>query len=372
MVLTVIHSPSRSPLRNQDFVQSIAQGLGPDARLVLLAPPEMILDPNPMPERLRFVPLPDAANVSIWPQDPFVVLRDESGAGRLLAARDYGRVDDREMPGLVAAALGWPVTTSSLFFAGGNLLSDERHAFVAPDLIRTNAEQLDLSAADVVTRFEEELGRAVLVVGSSPQPVAHIDMVLTPLGRGRVALADPGQGAGLARRALAEQPAAVAAFERHAEDWFFGHPGLRSLTGPDGTVLHAPQIVGRTPDAIADSAAAAGAVDAIGAELERSGYSVLRIPLLMTRLDRPEHLRRAGGNPGYPMLTYNNVLVETAGGREIVYLPRYGFSALDDAAAGAWRAAGFEVRPIGGATTSAMYRGSLRCAVKVLTRSGSP
>lgn len=68
------------------------------------------------------------------------------------------------------------------------------------------------------------------------------------------------------------------------------------------------------------------------------------------------------------MLTYNNVLVESRaeGGR--VYLPRYGWPALDNAARQTWEALGFMTRPIDGLTISAMYGGALRCAVKVLKR----
>jgi hypothetical protein len=51
-----------------------------------------------------------------------------------------------------------------------------------------------------------------------------------------------------------------------------------------------------------------------------------------------------------------------------VYLPRYGWAALDDAASEAWQRLGFVTRPIDGLTISAMYGGALRCAVKVLAR----
>ena len=67
---------------------------------------------------------------------------------------------------------------------------------------------------EAVRRFQRELGRKVLVVGPLPQPVAHIDMVLTPLGPDRLALADPRWGAELARKELAENPKAVEEFER--------------------------------------------------------------------------------------------------------------------------------------------------------------
>ena len=59
---------------------------------------------------------------------------------------------------------------------------------------------------------------------------------------------------------------------------------------------------------------------------------------------------------------------ETDAAGRCVYLPRYGWPAMDDAARQAWAALGFEARPIDGLTISAMYGGALRCAVKVLAR----
>ena len=58
--------------------------------------------------------------------------------------------------------------------------------------------------------------------------------------------------------------------------------------------------------------------------------------------------------PGYPVLTYNNVLMETLSGKRMVYLPQYGWEAMDIAAAEAWRRFGFEPVPIGELTISAM------------------
>lgn len=364
--LLLVSSPKRSTLRNQELVQNVARRMGPDARLLLLADPEMILDPNPQPDRMQFVGVPDELSFSIWPQDPFVVLRDDRGESRLLTSRDYGRMEDREMARVVADALGWPVEESSLFFAGGNVLADERHAFVGADLIRANQD--GASERRVVERFQRELGRPVIVVGTAPQAVAHIDLMLTPLGRGRVALGDPARGADLAEQALAADAAAVRAFEEHAELYFFGHPELRSLTGPGGRVIHAPAIQGRTADAIADSRRIAPALEAVARDLTGRGYEVLRVPLLLTRLDRPEHRRGPGESAGYPVLSYNNVLIERVGDTRRVYMPVYGLAALDEAAHRAWTVAGFEPRTIPGVTTSAMYRGSLRCSVKILER----
>ena len=371
-VVTVVNSPRRSGLRNQVLIQNIVQGLGPRARVLVLAPPEMILDPNPAPDRMWFAEIPDGLDFSIWPQDPFVVLLGPGGDGSLLASRSYGRSEDREMARIVAATLGWKVEESSLFFAGGNLLSDERHLFVGASLIHKNAEDLELSEGDVVARFEGELGRPAIVLGSPPQPTAHMDMVFTPLGANRVALADSHLGAELAELELAQRPEAVRAFEEHAESYFFGHPDVQSVTLPTGRAVQAPPVVDRTAEAIADSRLGAEALDVIAADLQRRGYSVLRVPFLTTRENRHPRQRSSGFPAGYPVLTYNNVLVEREGNQERVYLPEYGFPGLDMAARRIWESAGFEVRLIRGLTTSAMYQGSLRCTVKVLTRSSEP
>lgn len=84
----------------------------------------------------------------------------------------------------------------------------------------------------------------------------------------------------------------------------------------------------------------------------------------------PESIRPAttADRAAYPMLTYNNVLVEEGPEGRIVYLPRCGWAAMDDAARHAWQTLGFPPRPVQGLTISAMYGGALRCAVKVLAR----
>jgi hypothetical protein len=369
-VVTVVNSPRRSALRNQDLVSSIVQDLGPRTRVLILAVPEMILNPNPLPDRMVFVEVPDDLDFSIWPQDPFVVLRAPNGEASLLASRDYGRSEDREMARVVAGALGWKVEESSLFFAGGNLVSDERHLFVGARLIQENVRDLGFTEDEVAKRFEQELGRPVVVVGSVPQPTAHIDMVLTALGANRIALADARLGANLAKRAVVRWPEAVRSFELRAEQYFFGRPEIRSVTTLEGRTVRAPPVVDQTARAIADSRQVADALDAIAADLERRGYSVLRVPFLGT-LEKERQTRRSPDQPGdYPVLSYNNVLVEREGDRERVYLPEYGFPGLDSAARRAWESAGFEIRTIRGLTTSAMYRGSLRCNVKVLARAG--
>jgi hypothetical protein len=364
-------SARRSALRNAATVSNIVNALPARARLLLLANDRaaFTIARDPAPGRVAFVELPGDTPITIWPQDPFLVLRRDDGASCLLASREFPRAGDRAMARALADHLGWPHAVSGLDFEGGNIVADERRAFVGAETIRANAVRLEVDDADVARRFERELGLPVLVVGPLPQPVGHIDMVLTPLGAGRLALADPGRGAEIAERELEGSPAGVEAFERACEAAFFGIPGVRVLRDPDGKELRAPPLVGATKEAASHCRSLAAVFDRLAEDLRREGYSVVRVPFLAGAREAPREAvdgerPEDGGGPGYPTLTYNNVLLEE--GR--VYLARYGLEALDSAARRVFEEQGFEARPVDGLAVSAMYGGSLRCNVKVLAR----
>ena len=116
----------------------------------------------------------------------------------------------------VSCWLGAKVETEGSITVPGRLLSD-----LIGGLPRERVD-LALDEQEVAERFVDLLGKSVIVVGPSPQPIGHIDMMLTPLGDRRLVLADSGWGAGLAERELVERPAAVRAFERRCEQLFFG------------------------------------------------------------------------------------------------------------------------------------------------------
>ena len=191
-------------------------------------------------------------------------------------------------------------------------------------------------------------------------------MMLTPLGEGRLLLADPRAGAELVRRELADSPERVAEFERGCETSFFGHPSIQALVSETGETIEPPPIAGGTEEAIEATEAVADTVDAIGRALAERGYEVERIPFLFGE-PAWEAAETAPG-PGYPTLTYNNVLLERSSREDVVYLPRYGLDVLDAKARRVWEELGFRVEPIDGLTVSAMYGGSLRCCIKVLSR----
>ena len=365
-----VNSARRATLRNAGLIMNIVNGLPASTRFLLLTNDRsaFTVARDDRPGRVRFLDLPFENPITIWTQDPFLVLHGPGDEITLLASKEFDRADDRLMAEVIAREAGYRVAPSTLFFEGGNIVSDDEHILIGANTIRRNAAEFDVPDAEVALRFEEELGRPVLVVGPFPQPIGHIDMAITPLGGGRIAVADAAAGAAIAERALKENPESVAAFERWTEEHFFGDPAIRELTGKDGA-LTAPKVAGRTAEMVTRSREVAPFLDGVAESLARHGYRVERVPLLF---GGPEADPEAGDTErmraAYPMLTYNNVILETGKGGGRVYLPRYGWPAMDDAARDAWTALGFAVQPVDGLTISAMYGGALRCAVKVLAR----
>ena len=373
VVAVNVNSARRATLRNAALVTNLVNGLPASTQFVVLTNDRsaFTVARNDRPDRVRFLELPVASPFTIWTQDPFLVLTGAGGDTTLLTSRAFERADDRMMAEAIAGEGGAPyrVRASGLSFEGGNIVSDREHVFIGANTVRANALELKVSESEVVLRFEEELGRPVLVMGPVPQPVGHIDMMLTPLGNGHIALADPAAGARLAERALKEDPASVESFEGWVEEYFFGDPTIREVRGVSGPI-GIPHVRGRTREMIEWSWKVAAELDAVARSLEARGYRVERIPFLYggPEVHPADAEDERSMEAAYPMLTYNNVLVEDGPDGHVVYLPRYGWPAMDRAAEQAWQRLGFPTRPIDGLTISAMYGGALRCAVKVLAR----
>lgn len=372
LVVVSVNSARSSSLRNADLTSAIINQLPPRIKVLILAPDRdaFTVASNPWPDRISFVAMPEKYRLTIWPQDPFLVLQGDGGT-RLLAAPEFARADDTQMASALSAQLNLPIEYTSLAFEGGNIVADESYVFIGANTIHLNAIEQDVPDLEIAKTFKRELGRPVIVVGPAPQPVGHIDMMLTPLGDHKLMLADPAWGARLAQRELTENPDAVAAFEKRCEQNFFGHSAIEQLESIDGEIIRPPEIVGATRFAIDDSNAIAASMDAVAAKLELLGFEVARMPFLQRKPDLPAEVAAGEtipGKPDYPQITYNNVLLETINGKKTVYLPAYGWATLDTAAADAWRAQGYDVVTIPGFTTTAMYGGALRCSVKVLSR----
>ncbi len=359
-------SARTSSLRNSELVSNIVNGLPKDVHVLLLVNDRQAFDAKDGGSRVSFVELPSETGISIWPQDPFVVVSNQQET-RLITPCTFEREDDRIMPIALGKALDIEVISSDLYFEGGNIVTGEDAVFIGVDTIAMNAQLHQEERAEIKSRFEKLLGRPVVVVGQAEQTINHIDLIVTPLSGNRVAIADSRLGANLARQSMQNAPEEVSGFEKQCENMFFGREDITELSDLSGDSILRPVIVGQTANAIRSSLAVADELDAIANQLSQAGYSVVRIPALVPDLSL--HLNEAGKEkPNYPFVTYNNVLVENKNGRPVVYLPQYGFPVLDAAGAQGWKRLGFDVKRIAGFSTSAMYGGSLRCCTKVLLR----
>ncbi len=361
-----INSARRAALRNAELISNIVNGLpsGIKTQIITNDRAAFIIGNNPSPDKISFVDVPYSNPITIWTQDPFLVLQSGDKT-TLLQSREFERAGDSIMAKRLAETNGYSLKQSDLYFEGGNIVSDNEFIFIGANTIRYNALQLGINEVEVVLRFQAQLGKPVLVIGPLPQPIAHIDMIITPLGDGRVAVADAGEGARIAEKELENNPETVRKFESDTEANFFGHPVIKNILNKDGIEIRAPELNNKTQHVIKKSKEIAPVLDGIAKSLEDYGYYVERIPFLY---GGPELIESGDDKPqteaSYPMLTYNNVLLEQ---RE-VYLPRYGWKQMDKEAMRAWTAIGFNTHPIEGLTVSAMYGGALRCSVKVLKR----
>jgi hypothetical protein len=366
VVLSAV-SAQQSSLRNAHLVARVVHGLPSDVHVLILVNDRQHFEFAAGNRHVAFVEVPDAKTLSIWPQDPFVVVGN-SHETCLLVPASFARFDDDQMANALAEALQIDVRQSSLEFEGGNIVVGNESVFIGFDTIEKNMKNLQLESPVVVDRFAVEFGRPVVVVGEQKQTIGHIDMVFTPLGDNKVAVADSRLGASIVKESLASAPLQIERFERRCEKKFFGHPRISKVQLRGGGAISRPPLVGKTVQVLDESLALASELDQIAQQVEAAGFNVVRIPALIpAQSDRVDEFGNA--KPEYPFLTYNNVLMEIEDATtRIVYLPQYGLSTLDAEARLVWENLGYDVRPIRGFAISSMYGGALRCSTKVLSR----
>jgi hypothetical protein len=104
-------------------------------------------------------------------------------------------------------------------------------------------------------------------------------------------------------------------------------------------------------------------LDKAAMHLENLGYHVVRIPYLPNGLDNGGRNDAAIGI-GF---NYSNVLTEIYGGIRKVYIPEFGFRQLDEAAAQAYRDAGFQTITINGLIMPGFTTGNAHAGLDCLT-----
>lgn len=291
--------------------------------------------------RVRFLPLDSP--FTLWTRDTFVPLRRGPGRLRLLLRPEQldtrDEFADRRAPELLAPLTRADIMEADLYVEGGNLLSDDRWAYVGYNAIHQNVSQVEYQA-EFEYRLSRQLGAPVMLVGSSeePTPHAHIDMYLAPLGDGSVVVGD--------------QTLAIRAIEAASGRELAQVEARFSQRGPgyDGKPFSFAELV-----ALNARPAFADRLDRVAQALIARGIRVHRVPVLV-----------AGEDMDLPVISYTNVLLERRPVR-VVLLPEYGIPSLDAAARQAWTALGYAVRPID-VSRIADLGGAVRCLTQVLER----
>ena len=259
--------------------------------------------------------------ITPWAKDRCGTLQAADGRSAMavppVRATDAGaRGNDERVPDLLASRLpGTDCHALPFFFDGGDLLSDERFAFVAANFLARNQPYDTDDRSGLLKRIGDAFNKTVIAIGNETTDVPdhHIGMYLTPLGNGAVAVGDPDLGLAL----TGDLPeASTLAIERDTSKY-----------APFRFVAEA---------------------------LEAKGLRVVRIPMLLTT--RPQ-----------VYVTYNNAIQETRGSQKRIYMPTYGIPTLDQAATAVYEKEGWTVLPIN-VTKVYTYTGSLRCLIGILRR----
>lgn len=206
-------------------------------------------------------------------------------------------------------------------FEGGDLLSDQDNIYVPANMVARNEPLTDAGKGALLAAIERTFGKTVVHIGDEARdmPDHHIGMYLTPLGNGRLAVADPDMGLQMCRELNIAEVGGVA-------------------VETDPTCYQPFRNVIQL--------------------LQDRNIEIVRVPMILTTLPRV-------------YATYNNAIVEERNGVRRIFMPTYGVPGIDQRAAQIFAEQNIEVIPV---RVSKLFKhtGSLRCLVGVIRRRPAP
>jgi hypothetical protein len=328
---------------------------------------------------------PDWLTYTVWAEDAFVVVEDvgvDPPVTFLLEPQIFPRAGDIAMADHIAQSTGLQATQLPLVFQGGNVLIGDDFVLIGRDYLdETIAETLDSGRIEgfpydgslkqqeafITDLFQrtmdpektfhflgtpagERLPNSIIEIDRQPwlenvnagvgsrQPIFHIDMFISLVGRGND------------RRYMV----------------LVGDPKLAN------SILGTPAV----PHDLQSE------FDAIAAQLSDLGFDVERNPLPYIYADDPRPVMvetnsgptRVEGRRTWYHPTSNNCLVQIVGDKRDVWLPTYGHGnqealrKTDDANKETWERHGFEVHQLGDFHPFAVRLGALHCIKKYIAR----
>lgn len=270
----------------------------------------------------RLCPVVTGVPITPWAKDRFGSMVSSRGpvlaVPPLRSMSEGPRANDEKVPEILAAALpGLECRSLPFFFDGGDLLADADSVYIAPNFIARNQAMDSEGVSRLLSLIESAFKKKPVTIGDdiSQIPNHHIGMFVTPLGNRTLAVGDPDLGLRL----------------------WHGDESIRTAVDVTAEEEH-----------LAPFRNAARC-------LEEKGFTVIRIPLLVTKLPQV-------------YVSYNNAIVEHTADNKRIFMPTYGIPALDKSASGCLEAEGWNIVPV---RVDKVYRhtGSLRCLVGIIRRS---
>jgi len=209
--------------------------------------------------RCRLDPILTHHPITTWSRDRWVVLTPGTPAGAATIWSPRGetaeeiwpaRAGDERVGQDIAAALGPAerAVRSSLYFDGGDFLSDNDNMFVAPRVLQRNLQHTVGSRVEFLSMLASAVKRRVILLEEAPDH--HAGMFMASVGGHVMLVGDPKLG----RMLL---PAQIQADDQAGGGEFMDLPG-----GPDFT------------------AATQHLFDAVAEQCAATGYRVVRIPVV--------------------------------------------------------------------------------------------
>jgi len=301
---------------------------------------------------------------SVWAEDGYVMVTDGDTPARTWFVEPYAfpRYGDGLVAELVANGTGLGKAQAPLYFQGGNVLIGDDFVLLGADY---PAESLDYvgdvlapapgeAPADLVRRLYSEYldtGRRLHYVGSTIPVPAEAARTVTIDGEEWTEIVHTGNEAGTVQPVF------------HID--MFVTPAGRGADGRFRLLVGDPRLAADLLDEPVAPHAMREVFDSIAAVLGRLGFDVIRNPLPPAYVDDPDQRLRV-----WYFATANNALVEP--GR--VILPTYGhgawehLDAVDRANAELWRSLGYEVAELADCHPLAEALGSVHCIKKYLGR----
>ncbi|MEK7466535.1 MAG: agmatine deiminase family protein [Planctomycetota bacterium] len=238
--------------------------------------------------------------ITTWARDRFIT----GAAGAIIVPPEThsagpARSNDRLVPYELARVLGVPVRVAPFRFDGGDFTRAYGRIFCSSAWAARNPE---LPLDQLLAMAESLFGEPVVYLPGAPNH--HVGMIFAPVGDNMFAVGDVRKGVPLAPAGLD----------------------------------------------VDDSEETAAKFDTVAAAIEKAGFKVVRVPVVVTKRD-------------FVWMTFTNGVFSD----KTVYLPVYGEAALDAAGIDAFRSLGFEVKAVNVAATYG-HGGTLHCLVHVLKR----